>query len=45
MNVVSDPLSYKPTFSLLQMLNEWKIQLATKYSKDRFDCEVLDGVN
>ena len=25
MNVVADALSHKPTFSLLQMLNEWKI--------------------
>ena len=25
MNVVVDALSHKPTFSLLQMCNEWKI--------------------
>ena len=25
MNVVADALSHNPTFSLLQMLNEWKI--------------------
>ena len=34
MNVVDDALSHKPTFSLLQMCNDWKIQLATEYSKD-----------
>ena len=26
-------------------VNEWKIQLASEYSKDQFACEVLDGVN
>ena len=45
MNVLDDALSRKPTFSLLQLLNEWKIQLATEYSKDQFSCEFLDGVN
>ena len=45
MNFVADALSRKPTFSLLQICNEWKIQLATEYSKDQFDCDVLDGVN
>ena len=45
MNVVADALSCNPTFSLLQMFNEWKIQLATEYSKDQFACEFLDGVN
>ena len=29
MNVVADALSRKLTFSLLQMFNAWKIQLAT----------------
>ena len=29
----------------MQMFNEWKIRLATEYSKDQFSCEVLDGVN
>ena len=45
MNVVADALSCKPTFSLLQICNEWKIQLAIEYSKDQFACDVLDGVN
>ena len=44
MNVVADALSRKPILSLLQMLNECKIQLATEYSKDQFYCEFLDGV-
>ena len=44
-NGVVDVLSCNPTFSLLQMFNEWKIQLYTEYYKDKFSCEVLDGVN
>ena len=44
MNVVADALSHKTTLSLLQMLNEWKIELSTEYSKNQFSCEVLDGV-
>ena len=43
MNVVAYALSRNPTFSLLQMFNEWKIQLVTKYSKDQFSCEFLEG--
>ena len=45
MNVVADALSRWATFSLLQICKDWKIQLATEYSKDRFACDVLDGLN
>ena len=45
MNVVVDALSHEPALSLLQICNEWNIQLATEYSKYQFACDVLDGVN
>ena len=40
-NVVANALSHNTTLSLLQMLNEWKIELSTEYSKNQFSCEVL----
>ena len=45
MNVVADALSRWATFSLLQICKDWKIQLATEYSKDQFACDVLDVLN
>ena len=44
MNVVASALSRNPTISLMHVPNDWKSQLATKYSKDKYACEVLDGL-
>ena len=43
-NVVVDSLSMRPTISLMHVPNDWKSQLAIGYSKDKFACEVLDGL-
>ena len=43
-NVVVDSLSMRPTISLMHVPNDWKYQLVIEYSKDKFVCEVLDGL-
>ena len=43
-NVVADALSSKPTHVLMKIHDDWKTQLAIKYSKNQFECELLDGM-
>ena len=42
--MVANALSRMPTISLMFVLNDWKSQLVIEYSKDKFACEVLDGL-
>jgi len=44
-NVVVDVLSRRPaTLSLISIAPDWRAQLLVECSKDRFACEVLDGL-
>lgn len=44
-NMVDNALSRRPTsLSLMSIAVDWRAQLLVEYSKDRFECEVLDGV-
>jgi hypothetical protein len=43
-NIVEDALSRRPTtFSLMEILTDWKSHLLVEYSKNKFTCEILDG--
>ena len=44
MNVVVDALSRKLPLSLMKFPVDWKAQLAVDYSKNKFACELLDGL-
>jgi hypothetical protein len=44
MNIVADALSRRPTAcSLMEISADWKSHLLVEYSKNKFDCEVMDG--
>ena len=43
-NVVADALSRKLAISLMEISADWKDQLAAVYSKNKFSCELLDGL-
>ena len=43
-NIVSDALSRKPSFSLMSIAKYWKDMLLVEYAKDKFACDVLDGL-
>jgi len=43
-NVAADALSRRPaTLSLMSLDTDWRARLLVEYSKDMFECEVLDG--
>ena len=43
-NIVADALSRKPSFSLMAIAKNWKDMLLVEYAKDKFACDVLDGL-
>lgn len=44
-NVVADALFRRPTtLSLMSIAPDWRAQLLVEYSKDKFACEILDGL-
>jgi hypothetical protein len=43
-NVVADALSRKPAISLMEISPDWKAHLLVEYSKNKFTCELLDGL-
>ena len=43
-NIVVDALSQRPSFSLMDIAKNWKYMLLVEYAKDKFSCDVLDGV-
>ena len=43
-NIVADALSRKPNFSLMAIAKNWKDMLLVDYAKDKFGCDVLDGL-
>ena len=43
-NIVEDVLSRKPSFSLVAIAKYWKDMLPVEYAKDKFACDVLDGI-
>ena len=44
-NIVVDALSRRPSFSLMDIAKYWKNMLLVEYAKDKFSCDVLDGIN
>ena len=42
--MVADALSRNPNISLMHVPDDLQSQLAIEYSKDKFECEVLDGL-
>ena len=43
-NIVADALSQTPSFSLMDIDKDWKNMLLVEYAKDKFSCDVLDGI-
>ena len=43
-NIVADALSRRPSFSLMDIAKNWKDMLLVEYAKDKFSCDVLDGI-
>ena len=43
-NIVVDGLSRIPSFSLMDIAKNWKDMLLVEYAKDKFACDVLDGL-
>ena len=43
-NIVADALSQRPSFSLMVIAKNWKYMLLVEYAKDKFACDVLDGL-
>jgi len=43
-NIVADALSRRPSFSLMDIAKNWKDMLLVEYAKDKFACDVLDGL-
>ena len=43
-NIVADSLSQRPSFSLMDIAKNWKDMLLVEYAKDKFACDVLDGI-
>ena len=43
-NIVVDVLSQRPSFSLMGIAKNWKDMLLVEYAKDKFACDVLDGL-
>ena len=44
-NVVADALSRRPSISLMDVAENWKVTLEVEYAKDNFSCEIFDGTN
>ena len=44
MNVLVDALYINPTLSLMQVPKHWNIELVIEYSKNKFACELLNGL-
>ena len=42
--IVADALSQRPSFSLMGIARDWKNMLLVEYTKDKFSCDVLDGI-
>ena len=42
--IVVDALSQRPSFSLMDIAKYWKNMLLLEYAKDKFACDVLDGI-
>ena len=43
-NIVANALSQRPSFSLMDIVKNWKDMLLVEYATDKFACEVLDGI-
>ena len=43
-NIVADALSRRPSFSLVDIAKNWNDMLLVEYAKDKFACDVLDGL-
>ena len=43
-NIVAYVLSRRPSFSLMDIAKNWKYMLLVEYAKDKFACDVLDGL-
>ena len=43
-NIVADSLSRRPSFSLMDIAKNWKDMLLVEHAKDKFVCDVLDGI-
>ena len=43
-NIVADELSQRPYISLMEITKNWKDMLLVEYAKNKFSCDVLDGL-
>ena len=43
-NIVAYALSRRPSISLMDIAKDWKNMLLGQYAKDKFACDVLDGI-
>ena len=44
-NVIIDALSRRPSISLMDVTENWKVILEVEYAKDKFSCEIFDGTD
>ena len=43
-NIAAYALSRRLSFSLMDIAKDWKNMLLVEYSKDKFACDLLDGI-